>query len=544
MIVDNDYSFIFSSFEPMPDFFFQGYCYINNDLIMDYEGAILYPNSIKPFNDGCYFTLFKEQERYVLGVDSNGFNKLYIYSSNGIWAVSNSIYNLAKFLHSKNIRLKSNYSVLASLFNINTVSNQISTLSTVFNEIKLVPHEAYLEVLDNVISVKPKQHMEDKGYIGNLQRYVEIWISRIETLIVNDKIHITSELTGGIDSRVVYSLFYAALTRLGIEEPKKVHFRSSKDERYRADLSCATRIVDRYKGELNIKFESKRFKMAHDKAYQKWKDLNLGGYSPIYMPTWELYDDTIHFGGGGGEVHRSQYGRRELLTFAKGQKNHILRMFSVGQNFDLEELLDNYVFNMLVDVHEVGSYASNNNIHPLVLHYREFRNRYHAGRSPQYGRTVAPLGSDYLTACSSFCEIEKLNSNQILYDIMESLCPGLSTMPYDMESKFPSYDSIKSINIIPFSKESNPGKIYKNLNKETYDKDLKDYKTPYFSFLKYEISDFIKNYDNKFFTEDYVKNVLDFMEQSIENKRFSHAAKASSVAHLLIYKMMLDFAES
>ena len=124
--------------------------------------------------------------------------------------------------------------------------------------------------------------------------------------------------------------------------------------------------------------------MAHDKAYQKWKDLNLGGYSPIYMPTWELYDDTIHFGGGGGEVHRSQYGRRELLTFAKGQKNHILRMFSVGQNFDLEELLDNYVFNMLVDVHEVGSYASNNNIHPLVLHYREFRNRYHAGRSPQY----------------------------------------------------------------------------------------------------------------------------------------------------------------
>ena len=74
------------------------------------------------------------------------------------------------------------------------------------------------------------------------------------------------------------------------------------------------------------------------------------------MPTWELYDDTIHFGGGGGEVHRSQYGRRELLTFAKGQKNHILRMFSVGQNFDLEELLDNYVFNMLVDVHEVGSY--------------------------------------------------------------------------------------------------------------------------------------------------------------------------------------------
>lgn len=538
----NSYSYIFSSFHSLPNNYFQGYCFIDNNLILDTEGAEKYGKSIYPFNDGCYFTLSKIEKKYIMGVDSNGFNKIYYFNLNGIWAVSNSILELSKYLYSKGVKLTKNYSVLASLFDINTVSNQISTLATVFNEIKLLPHEAFLEVQGNKLIIKPKVHQIDKGYVENLKLYIDTWLSRIETILVNGDMKIVSEITGGIDSRVVYSLFYAAMKRLDIKNTEEIYFRSSTEASHSDDLRCANKVVERFYGKLNVRPPTNRYKLPSIEAYKKWKVINIGGYYPFYIPAWSLSDDLIHFGGGGGEAHNSQYGNRTLEEFAKGQKRRIMREYKVKEGIDLDFILSEYVANLIADVKLIEAYASTNDNNPLILHYKEFRNRYHAGRAPQYGRMIAPLASEYLNICSIFCEKDKLESRQILYDIMETLCPGLLIMPYDTDPKFPNIENLKSLTLIDYSKKSNPGRVYKNNTPDHYKFDKDAYKHSYLFYLEQDLNDFIDNYENAFFTDEFIEDAKKTILEARLNKKFKHPVKAASIIQILTYKMMLDYA--
>ena len=540
---NNDYTYVFSSFDTLPDQFFQGYCFVNNDLIIGEEGAKDYPGEITPFNDGCYISIVKKEDTYTIGVDSNGFKKIFLYNKNGVWAISNSIYLLAKYLHSKGIKLTRNYPVLAAFFRHGNVGNQMATLKTVFNEITLFPHEAYINVVNGIISIEKKGISKDLGYQTNINVYIETWVSRIETIISSRSTKAITDLTGGIDSRTTYSLFKAALDRLNLDRSDNLFIRSDSTPKNHVDLQCAKKIVDRYKGKLNQPAKLQMTKYNGSYAYEKWKYLNLGNYFPIYIPRNNMPNNAIFFGGGAGEVHRSVYGNRTPKIFSMNLKRRIEEKYDLHSSKDLKSLLDQYSDQFVDSVEELEKISPESNVNPLVLHYREFRNRFHAGRSPQYGQTIAPLGSNLLTICSTYCDKDSLDRGQILYDIMESLCPGLAMMPYDMELKFPSYDAIKNIRLISINKKSNPGKIY-NKNEESIKKTTTN--EPLISplvYLKEELDDFIDNYNNEFFTNEFLNDACDFLANSVQNDSFTHAADAAPVSQILTYKMMLDYAD-
>lgn len=537
-----EYTYLFSSYERLPESYFQGYCFVDNDLILDAKGAEQYNKTITPFHDGCYFSISKRDNRYILGVDSNGFNRIFYYNLNGIWAVSNSVLILAKYLHSKGVKLTRNYAALASLFNVATVTNQISTLRTVFNEIKLLPYQSFIEINSNQLIIRPKSHQEDKGYIKNLKVYIETWLSRIETIITNNEINVVSELTGGVDSRTVYSLFYAAFERLGDSNINSLYIRSSNSPDFIEDFTCAKKITERYYGKLNINPPTKRLRLPTSEAYQKWKVINLGNNSPFYVPGWSPSSDLLHFGGGGGEAHNAQYGHRTVEQFTKNIKNRILSSYEVKKDVNLEELLNQHMINFKQDIEVLRFYSINRNLNPLMLNYREFRNRFHAGRAPLYGRTVAPLASEYLNTCSSYCDKSKLASRQILYDIIGTLCPGLLIMPYDTDAKFPSIEDLKNLTIIPYSKKSNPGRVYKKTDVDDVKIEKDAYKYSHLYYLEKDLDEFIENYDNEFFSDRYIQEAKATMSEARVNNRFKHAVKAAPVVQILTYKMMLDYA--
>lgn len=538
---NSDYTYIFSSFDVLPDRFFQGYCFVNNDLVIGEEGARNYPEEIPPFSDGCYISINKEEDTHTIGVDSNGFKKIFLYNKNGVWAISNSIYLLAKYLYGKGVKLTRNYPVLAAFFRHGNVGNQMATLKTVFNEISLFPHEAYITVRNGVISIEKKEISKDLGYQNNLNVYIETWVSRIETIIESSSTKAITDLTGGIDSRTTYSLFKAALDRLNLDRSDSLFIRSDNTPKNYIDLQCAKNIVNRYKGELNQPAKLQITKYNGSYAYEKWKNLNLGNYFPIYIPRNNMPNNAIFFGGGAGEVHRSVYGNRNPKAFSMNLKKRIEDKYELHTSKNLSDLLELYSNQLVDSVEELKRYSPEDRVNPLVLHYREFRNRFHAGRSPQYGQTIAPLGSDLLTVCSTYCDKDVLDRGQILYDIMESLCPGLAMMPYDMELKFPSYEAIKNICLIPVREKSNPGQVYKK-KLESVDKVMNDGLTVSpLVYLKEELDDFINNYDNEFFTNDFINDASDFLAKSVQNDNFTHAADAAPVSQILTYKMMLDF---
>ena len=543
-LIDNNYSYLFSSFETLPNNFFQGYCFVENDLIIGTEGAEQYHKEIPPFCDGCYISVSKVGNKHIVGVDSNGYKKIFIYQKNDIWVISNSIYQLAKFVHQKNLPLTKNLAILTGYFPHGMPSAQMNTLKTVFNEIVLLPYESCLTISNNKIRVDAKPKIEDLGYELNLKRYMEQWLSRIETLIEDNSIKILTDLTGGIDSRTMYALFTGAMNRLSLEDGPNLFLRSSKQASQAEDLAIATNIIHRFGGKLNTKAGLTNIRLSSEYSYNKWKDLNLGCYFPIYFPMIEVADDTLYFGGASGGVHRSVYGSKDLISYINNSKSKIRDNYSVNDRYDLEPLLDKYEEEVEGSLYEIKN-KTNNKVDDMILLYREFRNRFHAGRSPQYGRTISPLGSDYLSACSSYCDQERLDRKQVFYDIMENLCPGLSILPYDKESKFPSYEAIKGITIIDIDEASNPGKVYRGNESSNQITAIKaTQKKDVMLHLQKELIEFREKDKTKFFSEEFIQKSLKILNISIENEAFPHASEVASISQILTYSMMIDFSTS
>lgn len=107
----NDKVFIFSSYIGIPDYFFSGYLFIDADFIANSGGALEYyrknKKRIKPGFEGCYVIVQKNEINEIhIGVDYDGNKKLFYYSSNNEWAISNSYMQLVRHLRSNGVNPK------------------------------------------------------------------------------------------------------------------------------------------------------------------------------------------------------------------------------------------------------------------------------------------------------------------------------------------------------------------------------------------------------------------------------------------------------
>lgn len=437
-------TFLFSSQTDLPDQYLQGYAFDDADYVVGSGAEDLHEATgrrIGPGGDGCYVSVSRTGDGHVIGVDGSGLKKIFYYSDGPTWCVSNSLTRLAEHLTSQGVRLSVSFPQLMGVKVRHGITAQQSTYQTFFNEVRLLPTRNHLLVDAAGLHVRGNRRPEPVDYRTALRGYLTSWTRRCATLLTTEGVQVTSDLTGGVDSRSIFALLHRTAELL--EEPvSRVRFRSSTGEHWAGDLVAAGRIAHRYGFRLNAPEAVTTFfgrnretgrKLTGAERYRGWRDLCLGSYLSIYFPGRALDPWAPRLHGGGGGNHRPFYSPGEPESFLAqfdGVKPTYLRAAWQTSMRDCFETLR----------------TDEPTVDPMVLHYREFRNRFHAGRDPQYGVVLAPLSSNPIKALSH--HPDKVATRQIYFDVMESLLPGLLDLPYDDAKKAPSEQNHKDLTVV------------------------------------------------------------------------------------------------
>lgn len=426
--------FLFSSAEPPPDHYFQGYCFTGSDYVFGPEGADEYRRqtgqTVGPGEDGCYVSAYRDGAEFVFGTDFSGNKKLYYYSDLGFWAVSNSLSRMIAHLGSHGIKVSPNRVQLAAAGSGQSSSalNQLSSFDTIAHGIRLLPIKTQLAIGPRAVGWRPVPARPAKSYADALAEHVGTWVERLATLLSVPGLSVSSDLTGGIDSRVVLALLLRARHYLG-DVRANLRFGSAPTRGETTDIEIATEICESYGLQLNTPRPPSPHRFTPQESYLSWRQLCLGTYHPIYFPGMAPFSHRVALGGGGGENHRRFYKEGSPEQFIRNRTTRI-RPESMQEPFATS----------VRNVFRTLEFIEGPEADPLIAHYRHFRNRLHSGRTPQYSVQFMPLGSSLLEDAAVAGGPDRIDRAQLNYDILASTVPELLDVRFDQDYKAPSQE--------------------------------------------------------------------------------------------------------
>ncbi|UVF19826.1 hypothetical protein HPT29_001330 [Microvirga terrae] len=527
--------FLISSLDPMPQHYLHGTCWQDEDLILADGGYARYRAvrnaTIQAGQDGAYIVANSTERETVIGTDFSGYHKLFLYQHADHWILSNSLIETARFAAAKGLPVTIDESHLASFFIKGAFGNQLTSLRTSVKEIRLVP--ATMEVVVPRVSLKsnptlrltPATRMAqgETRYGAALREYLRLWVGRMATVLQSD-LSMSSELTGGQDSRAVLALMLAAARLVGVDSIRRINFTSNEGQTN--DFAVAREIAERFHLRFMTWSDDRRSPplLGLVEAYEKWKSLCLGVYAPSYFPRRRPVPTSIVFGGSGGEGHRRFYPDIGLDRFLALHRNHIpsAAHFRTLKNAIAEDLA------FLQQGPEVS-------VDPLVLHYRHFRDRCHGGRTPQYTNLLSPLSSASLRRTSSLCTPDQLDRRQVVADILINASRELASMPFDTPKKSfvaSHFDEvIDASDAIGSARTS--GRVFAAASEHAASGDFTKQKA-----LHLLRDDFLSHYDTMgrtgFFPRSYLEEAKAVVEEAARKGRFSHPVEGCSVSHVIL----------
>ncbi|WP_114558764.1 hypothetical protein [Desertihabitans aurantiacus] len=444
-------TFLFSSFQPPPRRFFQGFAFVDEHYIAGQEGALAFEAQIgapmRPGEDGCYVVATETESGYRIGVDHVGLQKMFYYDNGDVWCVSNSVAMIAEHLTAHGVRVSANLPQLTSHKMPHTFAMQLSSTRTAFNEIRLAPLHCAVEIVDGHLRlVRIPRLPAAPDYTEGLRRFVSTWARRVQTMLSSERVWFDVDLSGGVDSRTVFAFVRAAQNQNPSDDiMRRINLRSSRSEHLAEDLAAASTVAEAFEMPINgpQPDRPKPPALTGWERYEAWRRIHLGVYMPVYFPVHAPNPWHIHFHGGGGETHRRFYAADDPATMLARQKDYHRPKY----------LFEAWKQEVLGCVAELQPHEPH--LNPMVLHYREFRNRFHVGLNSQYRVVCSPLNSRLLEVVTR--SNSNIDSKQILYDVMESLVPGLNRMPYDVASKSPSVDELTAMTVVDGALDG-PGK--------------------------------------------------------------------------------------
>lgn len=446
-------SFLFAKGLEAPDGFFQGYCFSGADYIFGAQGAETYRAStgkrIGYGLDGCYVTTENLEGAVRFGNDYAGYKVLYYYHDGDIWVVSNSYALIVDHLRGISVDTVPNYAHLSGIIGLGSAHHQLSSFETPTRGVRVLPRGCNLIISDDKAIVERWPEGFTRSYAEGLEAHLETWLRRFETLMLDTSSGFTIDVTGGVDSRTNFALAAKAGERLGRrgEQPRLNCGSSPSNVR---DLEVATKLTAEFSLELN---DARRFAghaLTAAESFSTFRNLNAGVYYPIYLPTEGPFPGKISIGGGGGEIHRRFYENHKksssVSDFLKTYSNSLTHPW-MGLEYSR-------------DVNSAMKTASWGNSNRLRAHYREFRHRFHVGRSPRYGVTFTPLDSVSADVAQSQAGADRLDEGQFNYDVMGSLYSSLLDMPFDQEGKAPAASVRSRLVRVPVASEARPGRVW------------------------------------------------------------------------------------
>ena len=529
--VVSDQVFLFSSVKNNPDTFFQGYCFSGKDFIFGLEGQkqfqATYCKPIAAAEDGCYVSVTKQDDYYLFETDYSGYKKLFYYWSADFWAVSNSLLYLAEHMQACGQDIVPNYGQLEAIKSYGgTALRQMTSFHTIIQDVYLVPANCSLRIADGSYELLAHDaRVFTESYQTSLQNFIELWVSRMETLLLSRQMSIVSDLTGGLDSRVVFSLLQKGLDRLADEVLAQVKINCGTSPGREKDLEIATLVCQKLNIPLNATMEESIDILSGFQAYNSWKYLNLGAYHPIYFRTGYPDSGFIYFTGGGGENQRLFYGKDYESDFVdKFVESCARRILSKPRSQRFRKQMQ-----------ETMAYlypGEEDSIEALLLHYRHFRNRFHAGRAPQHVSMFCPLASASLEPVIQAGGLEKISDAQIHYDIMHALNPLLLDLPFDDPDKTPSEQIRSRLCQVTIGKAANPGRVFRDGGKS------EELHTPesgsVFDFLEEEFANLKqKPFVREFCGDEFIVEAEKVLKEASRKGKFRHASDAKPIAAVL-----------
>ncbi|MDE0490143.1 hypothetical protein NK638_01070 [Psychrobacter sp. A3] len=520
--LENQY-FVFASDLENPNKFFQGYCFVGTDYIFGDIGRQKYydetGNNIFGGEDGCYVIAESVDDSFLLSSDFSGNKKIFYYWTPDFWVVSNSIFLIVEHLKDNNINISVNYSQLAAIaVPRGSFFNQLYSIDTFVNNIKLLPIGHSLKISKSRYSIeKIEKTRSFDSYEEGLSIFIGTWIARLAGLL-NHGINIKADLTGGADSRTVFTFLKKAAEKT-IRANNIPVLRSGSTPSNTTDLEIATKIANIYNFPINEKGIDRVNTFSGEESFLSWKILCLGVYHPVYFPNSGPQHHIVSLGGAGAENHRHFYKNPSVQDFVNSNASKVSpKWLSYNVIADLETELQRMT-------------NANSEMDPLILHYREYRNRMHSGRTPQYISLFNPLGSKILEDVSEVAGENRLKVGQLNYDLMATLLPDILNIPFDNEAKALNEVRKENLTVLDSWQEFETGNVYIDNNPKIHDKEktLPALQLLNIDFQKAKENSFVK----EFFGTEFIGQAETAMADAIESKRFPHAIYAQSIAAII-----------
>jgi hypothetical protein len=522
-----DQVFLLSSRDAIPEVMFHGYGFVGADYVFGQGGAERWEEQndalIAPGEDGCYAIARRHGRGLRIGTDFSGNKKVFYYHDPRIWAVSNSVYVLAAYLKSQKIALVPNYAQLlvAGHGRGSSFFNQLSTFDTIVAGIRLLPRGWELIVDRTTIELRPQNPMPASSYEEGLRKFIARWVARLGTLVALEDASVSCDLTGGQDSRAIFSLLRRSIDlSAGANARLRINcgVPASGDRR---DIEVAEMICAKVGMPLNGAIPRSGRAISGEQSYKSWRDLCLGVYWPVYFPSGRPWPHRISIGGGGGGNNRIFYSMDRVQSFLDGISRKTPSAWVVEQ---YRRELDGAMSTLdVVDASDAPG---------LVKHYRNFRGRCHAGRGPQYAVEFCPLASaDLQRACDAPGASERIQHGIVNYDIIHNAASDLLELRFDSRKKDVTPERRSLLKDLDLSFEVAAGHAY--IEQDPAEPAAKGGSSPLECLRDDYHAAVSRSEVASFWGADVLDAASRSLDEAVEKRRFNHAVDGQPIAAVI-----------
>lgn len=436
-------SVIASSDLPVPAPSLRGYALVAGAVVIGDDGMRAF-DEIVPGVDGAYTTVIGSRRSVVIGTDAQGYGRLFLYRDGSRWAAGSSLVELAEFASARGWPLTVDRDRLLSFALRGPISNQLTSFSTVFAQITTAPAAAGLRVRRSLRGAAATVDLSRtrKGRSRDGRSYAELLKAALDEItgtlraLMTSSLPLVSDITGGRDSRAVLAALLAAAPAGAPAIGELVRFKSG--EQLVEDFAVASSLSDKYGLGVNRPPESPPRIVDPRHGYEVWRANDLGVYGPIYP--FRSVTEEVGLSGAGGESHRLFY------------KRPLPEVFRAAGTDDVPSLVvDRLAASAIADLGRLAGKG----VDERVLHYRNFRDRFHGGRNAVRTVAIAPLASTSLRAAADRMPAAARERGQVLADILLNLAPELVAEPFDTPAKAFDEDHLRAATRV----EVDPGRL-------------------------------------------------------------------------------------
>lgn len=231
---------------------------------------------------------------------------IYIYIYEDYFAISNSLAYLTDYIKNKKSITLNTDVANASLFQ---AIDSLSYQDTIINEITQLPRNAVL-----IIDVETKRleynyidygensvEVDSKEFFNLLDSWYVKWTDVLRDLKSKTN-NISVDLTGGFDSRVVFTLFLGSNINL---DEIRIYSINDKLHTHGEDYEIASQIAQKYNFKLNQnRFYNRRTNFSLQDALNISFYIKLSFHKQMYYKVNKFALPQFNFGGTGGECIR------------------------------------------------------------------------------------------------------------------------------------------------------------------------------------------------------------------------------------------------